>query len=610
MAPPRLRFIAGADDPFFAALGDREPARELIVRLARECILPQWRILLVTLAAMVAVAMTSGALPLLLQRVADDIFVAKNADQLYVLPALILVVMTFRAAAEWVTTVSEAHLGTKVVAGLRVRLFDATALADLAWLQRNHSGRFVSAIISETGAVDRAATRVLLGLFRNSLSVLFLLGAMFYMDWRLSLIVLIGAPIAVINLGRQRKRIRSAVHRSMQESGELGSMLTQTLQSIRVVKAYSQEANEGQRFRRIVASLRKYQMRTVRSRAAIGPVSDALTGLGIAAAVFYGGWQGIYGEVTLGHFTGFMAAAMLAFQPLKALANTHATLAEGLLAAHRVFAMIDYSSRVAEKPGAKPLAVTRGAISFTDVAFGYETGGLILSGFNLEIGAGQKVALVGPSGAGKSTVLNLILRFYDPSRGTIRIDGQDLRDTTLASVRGASALLTQDPVIFDDTVAANIRYGSPDAPDADVVRAAEAAAAHDFIMRLPEAYQTRVGEGGNRLSGGERQRIAFARAMLRNAPILLLDEPTSALDADSEARVQAAMERLLSGRTVVMIAHRLATVKRADLICVMEAGGIIESGRHEELVARRGRYASMVQAQLLDDGPRLARAGG
>ena len=585
------------------------PAWPIIARLVREAMLPNWKTVLVMIAAILAVAATGGALPFLLQRVADDVFVGKDPSLLVILPAAILVIMALRAAADWGATVGEASLGTKIVADLRLRMFDTIAAADLAWLQRTHSGRFVSAFVTDTAIVDRAGARVLITIVKQGLSVLILVGAMVYMDPTLSAIVLLGVPVVAVHLGRQRRRIRRSVKRSLQESGDLGSMLTQTIQSIRVVKAYGQEASEASRFRQIVGNIRKYIMRTSRARAAVGPVSEAMSGVGIAAAVLYGGWQGIYGNLSLGHFMGFMAAAMLAFPPLRSLVSAQALLSEGLLAAARVFALIDRPPLVAAKSGALPLQVSQGSISFRHVDFGYEPGELILSNFDLHIAAGQKVALVGQSGAGKSTVLNLILRFFDPLRGEVLIDGQNLADATLASVRGASALLTQDPVLFDDTVAANIAYGSPGAAPEAIAAAAEAAAAHDFIMRLPSGYETQVGEAGNRLSGGERQRIAFARAMLRNTPILLLDEPTSALDAESEAKVQAAMERLLQGRTVVMIAHRLSTVQKADLICVMEHGRIIESGTHAELVARRGKYSRMFQTQFISDEPRRAVGG-
>ncbi len=451
---------------------------------------------------------------------------------------------------------------------------------------------------------------MLIGIFKSVTSMIFLVGAMFYMDWLLSLIVMLGAPFAIFNLGRQRKRLRSAAGKSIREAGDLNSVLMQTLQSMRVVKAYGQEANETRRLGRIVHKLRKYFMQTTRTRAAVGPLWEVLTGLGFAAGVLYAGWRGVAGQLTLGEFMGFMTAALLALQPMKALASIHASLAEGLLSAERVFALIDYTAHVTEKRGAAPLKVAAGAISFKGVDFSYDVSGPVLSHFNLEVPAGSKVALVGPSGAGKSTVLNLILRLYDPISGSVEIDGQDLRDATIASVRGASALLTQDPVIFDESIAANIAYGTEGADEVAIIAAARAAAAHDFITKLPHGYRSRVGESGNRLSGGERQRIAFARAMLRNTPIVLLDEPTSALDAESEAKVQEAMDRLLQGRTVVIIAHRLSTVQKADCIFYMEAGQILEAGTHRELVARRGKYARMVKTQLLDHAPQPAFAGG
>jgi subfamily B ATP-binding cassette protein MsbA len=583
------------------------PHRAALARLLRVAILPHWRVLAVAVAAMAVTAATSGALPFLMQVVADEVFVARNERLLYALPLLILVAMTVRAGADWIGRVADAWLGNRIVADLRIRMFDALALADLSYIQRTHSGRFVSAFVSDAAVVDRAGAKTVTALVKDGLTVLVLVAAMFALDWRLSLLVVMGLPVAVLVLSRQKRRITGAVRRSLAEAGGLGSHLTQTLQSMRVVKAYGREGREAERFQAIVRDLMRELMRTARARAAAAPVTEALAGLGLAAAVFYGGWQGIHGSVSLGHFLGFMTAAMLLYQPLKSLATAQAGLAEGATAAARVFAILDHASPVAERPGAVPLRACRGHVAFEDVAFAYEPGAPVLSGVTLDIPEGTKVALVGASGAGKSTLVNLTLRFYDPSSGTVRIDGHDIRDLTLSSLRGACALVTQEPVLFDDTVRANIAYGSEGASMDEIVRAAKAAAAHDFILNLPEGYDTRVGEGGGRLSGGERQRIAFARAILRDAPILLLDEPTSALDAGTEAKVQATLEMLLEGRTVIMIAHRLSTVRKADLICVMADGRIVEQGGHEGLMARGGLYAQMYRTQFA--GPRLAAAG-
>ncbi len=581
-------------------------------RLVREFIAPHWRVLAVGLSAMIFVAATTGALPYLMKLVADEILEGKNEALLYTLPLVILVVMTLRAIADWISRVADAWLGNRVIADLRIRMFDVLAYADLSWIQDTHSGRYVSAFVNDVPIVDRAGAKPLTALVKNGLSTVFLMGMMFYMDWKLSILTIVGMPIALIFLRRQKKRIKTASRKSLREAGDFGSLLTQTIQGIRVVKAYGQEDAEAVRVRNVVNNIMYYLVKTARARAAVAPITEFVAGLGFAAAVFYAGWQSIYADVTLGDFMGFITAAMLMYQPLRSLFNVQAQMTEGVTAANRIFAIIDHDRKVTEPEDAPPLAVPDGRITFSNVEFAYEADTPILSGFDLEIAPGEKIALVGPSGSGKSTVLNLVLRFFDPQVGQVKIDGQDISQVSLASLRSQIALLTQEPVLFDDTIANNIAYGSEGADMDRIVDAAKAAAAHDFISELSKGYDTRVGEDGSRMSGGEKQRIAFARAMLRGAPILLLDEPTSALDAESEAKIQRAMESLLEGRTVIMIAHRLSTVQKADRICVMGGGRIEQQGSHDELVRQPGTYARMVQAQtgldLRVDGPALVAA--
>lgn len=577
-------------------------------RLVREFIAPYWRILAVGLAAMTFVAATTGALPYIMKLVADEILEGKNAALLYTLPLVILAVMTSRAVADWVSRVADAWLGNRVIADMRIRMFDVLAYADLSWIQDTHSGRFVSAFVNDVPIVDRAGAKPLTAMVKNGLSTVFLVGMMFYMDWKLSLLTIIGMPITLLFMSRQKHRIKSASRKSLREAGDFGSLLTQTIQGIRVVKAYGQEDAEAVRVRSVVDNIMRYLVKTAKARAAVAPITEFVAGLGFAAAVFYAGWQSIYANRTLGDFMGFITAAMLMYQPLRTLFNLQAQMVEGVTAANRIFAIIDHDRKVTEPENAPALKVPNGGVSFRQVEFAYEENAPILSGFDLDIKPGEKIALVGPSGSGKSTVLNLVLRFFDPQSGQVLIDGQDISQVSLKSLRSQIALLTQDPVLFDDSIANNIAYGSEGAGMDRIVDAAKAAAAHDFITALPRGYETRVGEDGSRLSGGEKQRIAFARAMLRGAPIILLDEPTSALDAESEAKVQRAMQTLLEGRTVIMIAHRLSTVQKADRICVMGDGRIEQQGRHDQLVREPGTYSRMFRAQIGVDGPTLVAA--
>jgi subfamily B ATP-binding cassette protein MsbA len=434
---------------------------------------------------------------------------------------------------------------------------------------------------------------------------------MFYQDWVLALIAFVAFPLAIrpiVAIGRRMRRI--SVNTQV-EMGQVTTLLNQTFQGARHVKAYGMEAYEEHRAATLFERVYQIVDRATRARARAGPMMEALGGAAIALVIFYGGHQVITGARTPGAFFSFISALLLAYQPVKSLASLNVSLQEGLAAAQRVFEILDIQPAIRDRPDAKPLRVAGGEVQFDNVRFGYHPGAVALDGISLTVPAGSTVALVGPSGAGKSTLLNLLPRFYDLDAGRIVIDGQPIDAVTLASLRGAIALVSQEVSLFDDTVRANIAYGRFGASEAEIEAAASAAAADGFIRELPQGYDTLVGEHGVRLSGGQRQRIAIARAMLKDAPILLLDEATSALDNEAERQVQTALRSLMRGRTTLVIAHRLSTIIDADLICVMDRGRIVETGRHAQLLARRGLYARLYETQFAadPDAAPLAAAG-
>jgi subfamily B ATP-binding cassette protein MsbA len=572
--------------------------KDILTRIWREHLRPRFGLLLLASLAMLLTAATTGAIPFLIQRTADDVFVAKNAQMVYWITAAIVVVTIVKAVSEYVADVTVAYLGHRFVADLRLQMFARLARADLNWIQRVHSGRLLSGFLNDATLIRATASRSLVTLGESYLKVIILVGTMFYMDARFSILILIFMPVAWFMLSRQRRKMRKSTSQSLQETGDLSALITQTLRGMRVVRAYRQEDREEARAASAINRALEFTMRGTRARALSSPSIELLTGLGFALAIYFAGTKGVRGDLTLGHFVGFMTAALLIYTPLKSAATLQTQLQEGIAAASRVFGIIDREIALNEVPGAKPLKLARGEIEFSNVSFAYAPESPVLKGVSLAVPPGRTVALVGPSGSGKSTLVNLTLRFFDPDRGAVLIDGQDIKQVTIESLRDAIALVTQDPVLFDDTIRANIAYGTKPIEESKVIEAAKAAAAHDFIMALPKGYDTRVGEAGGLLSGGERQRIAIARALYKDAPILLLDEPTSSLDSEAEAKVQAALEELMRGRTVLMIAHRLSTVKKADLICVLDQGRIVETGRHEELVAKGGLYTRLHRTQF------------
>ena len=554
-------------------------------------------------AAVLCMAIVAGATAgnaWLMRPVIDDVFVNRNESMLYIIAGAVFGLAVAKGIAGYVEAVLMEYVGHRLVANFQIGMYGRLIRADIAFFHDHSTGMLLSRFTNDANLLRLSLVRALTGLGKDSLTLLFLVAVMFFQDWALALIAFVAFPLAVYPIVRIGQRMRKVSANTQEQIGDLTTVLDETFQGARVVKAYGMEDYEIGRARAIVERVFHLFWKAARVRSATRPIMETLGGIAVASVILYGGWQVVAGATTAGAFFSFMTALLLAYQPLKNIANFNANLQEGLAAAQRVFAVLDVAPDIVDRTGAQPLQIRGGAIRFDDVRFGYNDDIAALAGVDLQIPAGHTVALVGPSGAGKTTVLNLIPRFYDVDGGSVSIDGQDIRDVTMVSLRAHIALVSQEIGLFDDTVRANILYGRPGASDGDIIEAAKHAAAHEFIMGLPNGYDTRVGGGGLKLSGGQRQRLAIARAMLKDAPLLLLDEATSALDTESERHVQAALARLKQGRTTVVIAHRLSTVVDADLICVMDTGRIVESGTHRELIARGGAYARLYGMQFDD----------
>jgi len=600
---------------------EKERLRPLLARIWRDY-LSHHRAALVASVLCAAVAGIMAATVLqLLQPAIDGLFQSKPVSlwgfiriqpehALWAIPGLIIGMAFVWTLAALGQAALVNRLGHGIVGDIQVRLFGAMIRADLARLRSQHSGAFVSSVLFDANLVREAFTNGVVNYTQHSLTLVAVISYMAWSDWKLTAIVLLGVPLIILVLRRFSRRTKKATTGAMKETETLSTALMENLDGVRLIKIENREAAEEARVGEVVGRRQRHVIKSADARAFAGPFSNLVAMVIVAVVMAYAGWQARQGHMTVGEFAAFIGLLMAAGQSLRQVTNLQTVMAEGLTAARRLFAALDIQPEIREAADAAALADGPVTIAFDHVSFAYgapaEGTAPTLSDVSLVVRPGETVALVGPSGGGKSTILSLLPRFYDVTSGAVTFNGTDIRDIRLHDLREHIALVTQEPFLFDDTVAANIAYGRPGATQEQIEAAASAAAAHGFISALPEGYQSRVGEGGMRLSGGQRQRVAIARAFLKDAPILLLDEATSALDTGSEALVQAALERLMQGRATLMIAHRLSTVMNADRIHVIEAGRIVETGTHAELVAAGGLYSRLARQQSLNGAPPLA----
>ncbi len=573
-----------------------DSTRVLVYRLWREHIRPEGRIFVPILLLTLLGAGATALYPVVIDH-AFTMFTDKDARILYQIPVLVIIVTGTRAAAQYGQTVLVQKAVLGVIRSLQVRMFEHLVRADLARVERDSPAQLATRFTTDAAVIREALSRAANGL-GDAFTLFGLFASMLWLDWLLTLIAAALYPLAGLPILRLGDRIRRASSGMQERVGEASALLNESFAQARIVRAYRLEETEAARARTAFQRLYSSLYRIARNRARVDPVLEVLGGTAVALVIGFAGWRAALGGHSIGNFTGFVAALLIASRPLRSLGSLNASLQEGLAGLARVFAVIDEQPSIVEPPDAVPLPPGAGRVRFEHAGFVYPDGRTGLVDLDFEAEPGLTVALVGPSGAGKSTALALIPRLHDTTRGRILIDGVDVRHLRLESLRDAIAYVGQDTLLFDDTIAANIRMGRPGASD-EAIAAAAAAAAADFIAALPEGYATRVGPGGQRLSGGQRQRVALARALLRNPRILLLDEATSSLDTESEAAIQQALARLRHGRTTIVIAHRLSTVRDADLVVAMAGGRATERGTHAGLLAEDGLYARLVRTQAL-----------
>ena len=557
------------------------------------------KLLLIALSCNAIVALTTPALPELIRRVIDDIFVNADRSMLTILPLVAISIMLIRAAGTYGANVAINYIGQRIVGSLQKDLYKSILNSDLAYINSIHSARFISSFTADSSKLRETMSSVVVNLSRNILMVAGLVGYLFYVDAILATIFFIVIPPAAIGLKFLGKRLRKAIRMSLEEIGTLSALVSETLKGIRIIKAYGKEKIHLRKASEVIDQVVNFSMKGVRARSASAPIMEIVTGVAIACIIYYAGNKSLDGSMTVGSFMAFTTAAGLLYDPLKAVANLQAMLQEGIAASQRLFPILDNKPKIQEKENLKKLETISGSINFENISFSYsENDKHVLKNISIKIKSGQTVALVGPSGAGKSSLLNLVPRFYDVSSGKVKIDNIDIKNLSLADVRSASALVSQDTLIFDLSIRENIIFGNENVTDKIFQKVCKDSLVDEFVKDLPDGYETIAGESGVRISGGQKQRIAIARAMIKNAPILLLDEATSSLDSESEKKVQIALDKLIKNKTALVIAHRLSTVRNVDTIYVIDKGTVVEEGDHDSLIKKDGLYSFLFKTQF------------
>ena len=569
-----------------------------LVKLAR----PHVAKFILAMFCMLVVGGLTSALAFLVKPALDDIFMKKNMVMLKWIPVAVITIYLLKGLCNYVQIVLMSFIGQRVVADVRNQLYRAIQGQSMSFFTKHPTGILMSRITNDVNSMQGTVSEAVTSLLKDSFTLVCLIFVIFYRDWQLALVAMVIFPLTIYPIATFGRKMRSVATRTQVTMGTLTTLLQETISGARIVKAFGREDYEGSRFSRENENLLRLTLKAVSISAISSPFMEFLGGVGIAAIVFYGGYQVIQGVSTPGTFFSFLTALLMLYEPIKRLTNVNNTIQQGIAGAQRVFSIIDTVPEIQNKTGAVPLPAIWKAIEIRNVTFRYEDVP-VLNRINLTVRAGEAVAFVGMSGGGKTTLVNLIPRFYDVSEGQILIDGLDVRDVTIESLRAQIGMVTQQTILFNDTVRNNIVYGDSGKTEADVIRAAKAANAHNFIMNLPQGYDTVIGEQGTKLSGGERQRISIARALLKDAPILILDEATSSLDTEAEIEVQEALENLMRGRTTLVIAHRLSTIRNADRIVVLVNGEIAEEGTHETLLNKRGEYYRLYQMQFKNGDP-------